>query len=316
MVRVLRWSSRSAAEATRPAAGSERLNAGVRAAVRPLYRTLTPVRAEGEERIPAAGGVILAANHISFYDTVVLMLSVPRRTFFIGKAEYLDSWTTRRLFPALGLIPIDRQAARSALGSLEVAAGVLHDGHVLGIYPEGTRSRDGLLHRGHTGVAQLALMTGAPIVPVGLVGTDRIQPIGARVPRPFRKGTARFGAPLDPAHYGGSSRRRRQQLTSDLMEAIRLLSGQTPSDDFASDEPPLIRGGNESVYEVRRVGALAASWHQAARFAVARASEAHDDARVGEVRALRCQVEPTGSIRFVAEMTVSVKVRSNGGTGC
>ena len=154
------------------------------------------------------------------------------------------------------------------MAALEVAAGVLRRGHVLGIYPEGTRSRDGLLHRGHTGVAQLALMTGAPIVPVGLVGTDRIQPIGARVPRPFRRATVRFGAPLDPAAYGGSPRRRRQLLTDDLMEAIRRLSGQPVSDDFASEEPPLVRGGNESVYQVHTVGGVGATWAQAARFAV------------------------------------------------
>ena len=123
---------------------------------------------------------------------------------------------------------------------------------MLGIYPEGTRSRDGLLHKGHTGVAQLAMMTGAPIVPVGLVGTDRIQPVGAKVPRPYRKAEIRFGHPLDPAAYGGSSRRRRQQMTADLMESVRRLSGRPTSDDFASDEPPLIRGGTESVYEIRR----------------------------------------------------------------
>ena len=290
-----------------------RLNASVRAVLRPLYRVATPVGVSGAEHLPTHGAVILAANHLSFYDTIVLMLSVTRRTFFIGKAEYLDSWTTRRLFPALGLIPIDRQAARSASAALDVAAGVLREGHVLGIYPEGTRSRDGLLHRGHTGVAQLALMTGAPIVPVGLVGTERIQPIGARVPRPFRRGSVSFGVPIDPAHYGGTSRRRRQQMTLDLMTAIRQLTGQAMSDDYASDELPLIHGGSESVYQVHRVEALGASWHQAARFAVARTCGAHDDARVGEVRALRCAIEPTGSVRFVAEMTVSKKLRAKQG---
>jgi 1-acyl-sn-glycerol-3-phosphate acyltransferase len=285
----------------------------VRGAVHPLYRAFTPVRVQGARHLPASGGVIVAANHISFYDTVVLMLSVPRRTYFVGKAEYLDSWQTRRLFPALGLIPIERQAARQAMAALGVAAQVLNDGHVLGIYPEGTRSRDGLLHRGHTGVAQLALMTGAPIVPVGLVGTDRIQPVGVSVPRPFRRASIRFGPPIDPAHYGGTARRRRQQLTLDLMEAIRQLTGQAVSDDFASDEPPLIRGGSESVYQVHRLVARGASWHQAARFAVDRACHHHDDARVGSVHALRCQVDASGSITFVTEMAISVKFRPDQG---
>ena len=219
------------------------------------------MRVEGRSNVPSEGGVIVAANHVSFFDSVVLLQEVRRRAYFIGKAEYLDSWTTKHLFPAMGLIPIDREQARRAMAALEVAADVLRRGDVLGIYPEGTRSRDGLLHRGHTGVAQLAMTTGAPIVPVGLVGTDEIQPIGARVPRPFKRATVRFGAPLDPAAYGGSPRRRRQLLTDDLMEAIRRLSGQPVSDDFGSPEPPLIRGGNESVYQVhgrRRRGRIVA----------------------------------------------------------
>src|SRR3954452_1084109 len=215
------------------------LSRAVRMVVRPLFHLCTPVRVEGIEHLPNTGPVIVAANHISFYDTVVLMMSSRRRVFFVGKAEYLNSWTTRRLFPALGLIPIERDQARQAMAALGVAAGVLSDGHALGIYPEGTRSRDGMLHRGHSGAAQLALMTGAPVVPVGIVGTDRIQPVGARVPRPFRRGVIRFGAPLDPSHYGGPPRRRRQQLTLDVMEAIRRLSGQPTSDDFSSGEPPL-----------------------------------------------------------------------------
>jgi 1-acyl-sn-glycerol-3-phosphate acyltransferase len=274
-----------------------------------MYRVLTPVRVVGADHLPSEGPAIVAANHISFFDTVVLMLSVPRKTYFVGKAEYMDSWTTRTLFPALGLIPIERTAARQAVAALEVAADTLRSGHVLGIYPEGTRSRDGLLHKGHTGVAQLALMTGAPIVPVGLVGTDRIQPIGARVPRPFRRAEIRFGHPLDPNAYGGSPRRRRQQLTADLMESVRLLSGRPTSNDFASDEPPLVRGGNESVYEIRQMSARATSWRQAARFAVEHSCGRLDDARVGEVRSLRCELDDDDSIRFVAEMSISVKFR-------
>ena len=229
---------------------SERLYRAIRSVATPLYRGLLRVKVEHRDRVPRDGGVIVAANHISFFDSVALLQSIPRRAFFIGKAEYMHSWTTRRLFPAMGLIPIEREQARKAMAALEVAATVLDRGDVLGIYPEGTRSRDGLLHKGHTGVAQLALMSGAPIVPVGLVGTDQIQPIGSRVPRPFRRAVVRFGEPLDPAAYGGSSRRRRQMLTDDLMEAIRRLSRQAVSDDFASPEPPLVRGGNESVYQV------------------------------------------------------------------
>jgi 1-acyl-sn-glycerol-3-phosphate acyltransferase len=279
----------------------------VRAVLGAIYRALIPMKVTGLEHLPRHGPVILAANHISFFDTVVLMFSVPRRTYFVGKAEYLDSWTTRRLFPAFGLIPIERAAARQAMAALGVAAGVLEQGHVLGIYPEGTRSRDGLLHRGHSGVAQLALMTGAPIVPIGLIGTDRIQPIGARLPRPFRRGEIRFGPALDPASYGGSSRRRRQLLTGDLMEAIRQQCRRPTSQDFASDEPPLIRGGNESVYQVHSVTGRGVTWHQAAKFAVAEVCGRHDDARVGEVRRLLCHVERDGAVRLSTELAISVK---------
>jgi len=279
----------------------------IKAVTTPPYRALVRVAVEGHQHVPRAGGVIVAANHVSFFDSVVLLNSIPRRSFFIGKAEYLDSWATRRIFPAMGLIPIDRDQARQAMATLETAAAVLRRGDPLAIYPEGTRSRDGLLHRGHTGVAQLALMSGAPIVPVGLIGTDKIQPIGARFPRPFKRATVRFGEPLDPAAYGGSSRRRRQLLTADLMEAIRRLSHQPVSSDFASAEPPLVRGGTESVYRVHRVGATSAGWAQSARFAVASVCGQFDDGRVGSVRRLGCQIEPDGAIRFDTELDVSVK---------
>lgn len=293
---------------------SARLYRVIKAVSTPLYHGLVRVTVEGRQRVPDDGGVIIAANHISFFDSVALLQSIPRRAFFIGKAEYLQSWTTRRLFPAMGLIPIEREQARRAMAALEVAAGVLDRGDVLSIYPEGTRSRDGRLHRGHTGVAQLAVMSGAPIVPVGLVGTDHIQPIGARVPRPFRRAVVRFGEPLDPASYGGSSRRRRQMLTDDLMEAIRRLSRQAVSDDFSSPEPPLVRGGNESVYQVHSLGGIGATFTQAARFAVAGVCSQFDDGRVGSVERLGCQIEPDGTVRFAAEIAVSVKFQPIGAT--
>jgi 1-acyl-sn-glycerol-3-phosphate acyltransferase len=282
----------------------------LRRASTPLYRALLRVRVEGRQHVPASGGVILAPNHISFFDSVVLIHAMPRRTFFLGKAEYLRSGLSARLFPAMGMIPIPREQARQAVAALGLAADVLRRGHPLAIYPEGTRSRDGRLHKGHTGVAQLALMSGAPVVPVGLVGTDRVQPVGARVPRPFRRIAVRFGRPLDPADYGGSPRRRRQLLTDDLMEAIRQLSGQETSPDFASEAPPLVRGGTESVYQVRTIGAVGATWAQAARFAVSTACGRFDDGRVGEIRRLSCRVDDDGAVRFVTEVAVSTKVPS------
>jgi len=213
--------------------GGDRFYRVVRAVVSPFYRAGCRVRTEGLDNVPIDGPVILAANHMSFFDSVVLTLSVPRRTRFVGKAEYLDSWKTRFVFPALGMIPIRRSAGRQALAALDTAAAALDHGDMLGIYPEGTRSRDGLLHRGRTGVAQLALMTNAVIVPIGLVGTERVQPIGAKVPRPFRSVVARFGKPIDPSTYVGTQRSRRRQIRDDLMDAIRCLSGQNVSSDYA-----------------------------------------------------------------------------------
>ena len=194
----------------------------------PLYRMLWRVRVEGGERLPRRGPAIVAANHVSFFDSVVLIMTVRRTLSFVGKVEYLDSWTTRRLLPALGMIPVDRSDGRRAIAALKLAAGVLQAGSMFAIYPEGTRSPDGALHTGHTGVAYLSMATGVPIVPAGIVGTGRVQPPGTRVPRPFRPVTVRFGSPIDPTIYAGSRRQRRRLITNDVMTSIQSLSGPRP----------------------------------------------------------------------------------------
>ena len=182
---------------------------------------------EGAQHLPATGPAIIAANHLSFFDHVALVLSVGRRLSFVGKVEYLDSWKTRFVLPALGMIPLDRDNPRRAVRALEQAAEVLRADELFAIYPEGTRSRDGALHGGHTGVGHLSVTTGAPVVPTGLVGTDHIQPPGARLPRPFRPAVIRFGVPIDPTHYRGTRRQRRRRITSEVMRAIGELTGQT-----------------------------------------------------------------------------------------
>ncbi len=177
--------------------------------VTPLYRMLWRVRVEGGERLPRRGPAILAANHVSFFDSVVLIMTVRRTLSFVGKVEYLDSWKTRRLLPALGMIPVDRSDGRRAMAALKIAAGVLRAGSLFAIYPEGTRSPDGDLHAGHTGAAYLSMATGVPIVPTGIVGTDRIQPPGAEsrarsdrspfgsAPRSTRRSTPGAAATVD-----------------------------------------------------------------------------------------------------------------------
>jgi 1-acyl-sn-glycerol-3-phosphate acyltransferase len=193
----------------------------------PMCRRLFRLRVEGEEHLPAAGAAIIAANHLSFFDSVVLALAVPRPLRFVGKAEYLDHWPTRRLFPALGMIPVERRSPRQAYGALRAAAQVLEADELFAVYPEGTRSHDGTLQEGHNGVGHLSVTTGASIIPAGIVGTDRIQPKGTRVPRPFRPATVRFGSPIDPHRYDGSRRECRRRITRDVMSAIGELSGQT-----------------------------------------------------------------------------------------
>jgi len=205
--------------------------AWARLVVTPLYHVLWRVRVEGGEQLPPTGSMIIAANHVSFFDSVVLIMAMRRTLSFVGKVEYLDSWKTRRLLPSLGMIAVDRGDGRRAMVGLQIAVGILRAGKMFAIYPEGTRSRDGKLHAGHTGAAYLSMATGARIVPTGIVGTDRIQPPGTRVPRPFRPVVVRFGTAIDPTTYVGGHRHRRRLITDDVMTAIHSLSGQ----DYGSE---------------------------------------------------------------------------------
>ena len=200
----------------------------------PIFHVAWRIRVEGRENLPTDGPAILCPNHTSVIDSFLLPAVLPRRITFVGKAEYLDSWKTRHLFPALGMIPIDRRGGDAAQRALDMAADVLLRGELFGIYPEGTRSRDGILRRGRTGAARLALRTGAPLIPVGIVGTREIQPPGARVPRPFRACAIKLGQPLDPGHYGdgGDDRMVLRRMTDELMFEIRSLSGQEYEDEY------------------------------------------------------------------------------------
>jgi 1-acyl-sn-glycerol-3-phosphate acyltransferase len=208
----------------------------LKAVLTPLLRVLYRVRVEGRGHVPGRGPVILAANHRSFMDSLFLPLVIRRRVTFVAKAEYFDSWKTKWFFSAVGQIPIRREGGSASERALASATEVLQRGGTFGIYPEGTRTRDGFLHRGHTGVARLALRTGAPIVPVGLVGTDEIQATDAKLPRFFRKVTIRFGQPIPLAHYVGRQDDRivLRQITDEVMFEIRQLSGYEYVDTYAT----------------------------------------------------------------------------------
>jgi 1-acyl-sn-glycerol-3-phosphate acyltransferase len=200
--------------------------------LRPLFLLLFRPHVRGRENVPATGPFIIASNHLSFIDSMIIPLMSPRRVGYLAKAEYftgtgIGGWLTKTWFTALGALPVERETHRAAQASLDTALAVLKAGGGFGLYPEGTRSRDGRLARGKTGVAWLALTADCPVVPVGVIGTDRIQPVGARWPR-LHRCTVIFGEPLTfPEHRGEAGRNRaRREVTDKVMEAIAELSGQ------------------------------------------------------------------------------------------
>jgi len=204
----------------------------------PIIRICVRVKVEGREHVPRRGAVILASNHRSFLDSIFIPLVVHRRVTFVAKAEYFDEPKTAWFFRSCGQIPIRREGGSASERALASATDVLRKGKVFGIYPEGTRTRDGLLHRGHTGVARLALANNVPIVPLGLIGTDEVQPIDSRLPKLFRHVTIRFGEPIDPARYAGreNDRMALRELTDEVMYEITQLSGYEYVDTYATKQ--------------------------------------------------------------------------------
>ena len=213
------------------------------ATVPPLLRAVWRPTVTGADRVPRTGGVILASNHLSFVDSVAIPSVVPRPVHFLAKSDYftgsgLSGRLQRMWFEGMGMLPVDRDDPQAALNSLETALGVLTGGGAFGIYPEGTRSRDGRLYRGRTGVAHLALTAGVPIVPVGLRGTDRVQPVDATWPRLARVEVA-FGEPIGVAGRfdGVPVGKARRLLTDEVMAAIAELSGQVPAGVYNDRAP-------------------------------------------------------------------------------
>ncbi|MBO3663275.1 lysophospholipid acyltransferase family protein [Microbacterium stercoris] len=210
-----------------------------RAVLTPLVRMVYRPRIEGRENIPAEGRLIFASNHLSFIDSVAIpVAAAPRAVNFLAKSSYFEGtgvkgWFSRVFFTAVGAIPVRRGAGQAALDALDQQRQLLEDGAAVALYPEGTRSLDGRLYKGRTGVAFLALQTGSPVVPVGLVGTDRAMPVGAKFPSLRHRVTIRFGAPLDLSHHGpANSGKARRTATDEIMAAIHALSGQELADAF------------------------------------------------------------------------------------
>ncbi|MEM9466731.1 MAG: lysophospholipid acyltransferase family protein [Actinomycetota bacterium] len=206
---------------------------GLRIATGPLRRRWLDIEVVGKVNVPTEGAAIIAANHLSFIDSPLLMTELGRRVTFLGKAEYLRGRVTRTVFPRVGMIPVDR-SGRSVAWSLKVAEERLASGECVGVFPEGSRSRDGHLHRGHVGAAHLALRTGAPIIPVGIIGSAAAMPVGNRMPVHRGRIIVRVGAPIGLGEYLGRPRTAatKQALTDQVMSEIAALSGQAVVDDF------------------------------------------------------------------------------------
>jgi 1-acyl-sn-glycerol-3-phosphate acyltransferase len=212
----------------------------IKAVLGPIMRLMFRPRVEGAEHIPGDGPVILAGNHLTFIDSMILPLVCDRQVVFIGKDEYVTGKGIKgRLmawfFTGVGMIPVDRDGGRGGVAALMTGRRVLDEGRMFGIYPEGTRSPDGRLYRGRTGIARLTLMTGAPVVPFAMIGTDKIQPGGAGVPRPHRV-TVRFGEAMEFSRYEGMDRDRYvlRAVTDSVMAEVMRLSGQEYVDMYAS----------------------------------------------------------------------------------
>ena len=206
----------------------------------PLLRILFRPWVEGEENIPEDGAAIFASNHLSFSDSIFLPLVLPRRLTFLAKADYftgrgLKGRATAAFFRGVGQLPVDRTGGKAGEAALSSGLKILRRGELLGIYPEGTRSPDGRLYRGRTGVARMALESGAPVLPVAMIGTDKAQPTGKKVPKIMRIGI-RIGAPLDFSRYEGMEDDRfvLRSITDEIMYELMLLSGQEYVDEYAT----------------------------------------------------------------------------------
>ncbi|MFG2513704.1 lysophospholipid acyltransferase family protein [Streptomyces sp. NPDC048584] len=212
----------------------------IKAVLGPIMRLMFRTRVEGVENIPGDGPVILAGNHLTFIDSVIMPLTCDRQVMFIGKDEYVTGKGLKgRLmawfFTGVGMVPVDRDGGRGGVAALMTGRRILDEGKVFGIYPEGTRSPDGRLYRGRTGIARLTLMTGAPVVPFAVIGTDKLQPGGAGMPRPGRV-TVRFGEAMEFSRYEGMDRDRYvlRAVTDSVMAEVMRLSGQEYVDMYAS----------------------------------------------------------------------------------
>ncbi len=207
----------------------------------------------GDENVPQSGAVIFASNHLSFVDSVFLPLAVRRSISFLAKSEYftgtgLIGWLMKRFFLAINQMPIDRSGGKASEASLNSGLAHLAAGGQLGIYPEGTRSPDGRLYRGRTGVARMILESGAVVIPVAMVDSEKIMPVGSKFPKVGRVGIV-FGEPLDFSRFAGMEGDRfvLRSITDEIMYELSRMSGQEYVDVYASS----VKGRSRSAVDAR-----------------------------------------------------------------
>jgi 1-acyl-sn-glycerol-3-phosphate acyltransferase len=217
----------------------------------PLMRLLARPTIEGLHHIPAKGGAILAGNHLAVADSFLVPLLLPRRVTYLAKREYftqpgLLGWIKKTFFTGVGQVPVDRSSGSAAQAALETAVRLLRAGKLLGIYPEGTRSPDGRLYKGKTGVARMALEADVPVIPVAVIGTEKLNPIGSRMWRPHHV-HIRIGEPLDFSRYAGMAGDRfiERSMTDEIMYTLMELSGQTYVDTYAASVKERAAQGRE-----------------------------------------------------------------------
>jgi 1-acyl-sn-glycerol-3-phosphate acyltransferase len=205
----------------------------------PVLRLIFRPVAEGLEYVPRRGAAIIASNHVSFSDSIFMPLMVRRKVTFVAKAEYftgtgIKGFLIRLFFTAAGTIPIDRSGGQAAQAAIDTGLRVLRAGKLFGIYPEGTRSPDGRLYRGKTGVARMVLTANVPVVPVAMLNADEIQPPGHVMPKIMRA-RMRFGPPMDFSRYAGMAGDRmvERQITDEIMYELMTLSGREYVDVYA-----------------------------------------------------------------------------------
>ena len=206
----------------------------------PILRTVFRPWVSGLENIPKTGGVILASNHLSVIDSVILPLMIDRRIYFLAKSDYftgagLKNFLIKHFLLGTGMLPIDRSGGKASEASLNTGLRVLAQGDVLGIYPEGTRSPDGKMYRGRTGVARMVLEGHVPVVPIAMIDTEKVMPIGHKIPKVRRIGVI-VGEPLDFSRFEGleSDRFILRSVTDEIMYELSKLSGQEYVDVYAS----------------------------------------------------------------------------------